>query len=412
LAFITFTDDTDRPKTITFGGSPLVRWYLYLRNPSRDLYMRREDNGVLAAEVFIVEPIDPPLPDSPLAGIEDMDVVVDPNDATKARIYWTSDGTVWCVVVTSSPIGEQPTKQVFDRQSNRFDLYTVGDNPGGAYKTSGDTERALESRVSQTFETEPNVMELYRAIDNTSYALYVSTTFVGTFRQFVFEVPANTVATPADFWKARVLQVRPGEIRSGLFSLPARDTDQPDTDVYPVGDNPGAAFFASGDEGAGGSRWLLTTVFPLKEFFNDPATYNVGDNPGSAFFASGDEGAGGSRWQYTTVFPLKEFLDDPATYNVGDNPGGAYFRIVFNKARSFAIVAVSVGNQEFEVLGDKTFELFGGVPITVVGSTGNDGNYTTDTVTFNGTNTVIKVDQAVPSAVADGALSYTARGVT
>jgi hypothetical protein len=404
LAFITFTDDTNRPKTITFGGSPLVRWYLYLRDPSRDLYMRREDNGVLAAEVFIVEPIDPSLPDAPLQGIEDMDIVVDPNDATKARIYWTSDGTVWCVVVTSSPIGEQPTKQVFDRQSNRFDLYTVGDNPGGAYKTSGDTERALESRVPQTFETdslptpsvqiaenpdptkhtlivnvpaaslpnhEPNVMELYRAIDNTSYALYVSTTFVGTFHQFIFEVPVNTAATPADFWKARVLQVNPGEIRSGLFSLPARDTGQTDTDVYPVGDNPGGAFFSSGDQG--------------------------------------DQGG---RWSYTTVFPLKELLVDPAPFNVGDNPGGAFFRLVFNKARSFAIDAVSVGNQEFEVVGDKTFELFGGMSVTVSGSTGNDGDYTTDEVTFNGTNTVIKVDQAVPSAVADGTLAYTARGVT
>lgn len=439
MAFITFTDDTDIPKTITFGGSPLVRWYLYLRNPSRNLYVQREDNGVLGPETLILLPISPPLPDSPLNGIEDVDIVVDPNDATKAHIYFTSDGTLWRFTVTSTPIGEQPTQQVFDRQNGRFDVFRVGDNTGGNFRASGDNrQRALEYLPfsSEAFRTiqlpiptiaitlgptpaqrtllinvpfaildynEPDALEIYRSVDEQGFTLFQTIQFSGTPRFFEVIVPADVPATAPDWWKAKTIQTP--QDRTSLFSIPV--VDQP-IDAFRVGDNTGGAFFTPEDT-ASVTRWQVTTILPIKANKSDDGQFTVGDNCGGVFFTPEDT-ASLSRWLVTTIFPIKETQPDDGQFEVGDNCGGAFFATDFDKIREFSIANVDQGNQEFEIAGDKTFELFGGQVITVFGSTGNNGNYNTVQVTFNGTNTVIEVAEAIPDPTVDGSIRYTVSG--
>jgi hypothetical protein len=440
MAFITFTDDTDIPKTITFGGSPLVRWYLYLRNPSRNLYIQREDNGVLGPETLILLPISPPLPDSPLNGIEDVDIVVDPSDATKAHIYFTSDGTLWRFTVTSTPIGEQPTQQVFNRQNGRFDVFRVGDNTGGNFRASGDNrQRALEflpfstesyrstqlpiptiaitlgpTSVQRTLlinvpdakidYNEPDALEIYRSVDGAGYTLFQTIQFSGTPRFFEVIVPADVPATVVDAWKAKTIQTP--QNRTSLFSIPVFDNP---IDAFRVGDNTGGNLF-SPDDTASRDRWQVTTILPIKKSETDDGQFTAGDNCGGNFFASDDTASKPNTWQVITILPIKETQPDDGQFTVGDNCGGAFFAPSFDKTREFSIAGVDQGNQEFEIVGDKTFELFGGQTVTVFGSTGNDGNYNTIQVTFNGTNTVIEVAEAIPDATVDGSIRYTVEG--
>lgn len=64
--------------------------------------------------------------------------------------------------------------------------------------------------------------------------------------------------------------------------------------------------------------------------------------------------------------------------------------------------AVSVPDKEIELVGDFTDTLVNGVEFIIYGSTGNDGTYTVDSAVFGGANTVITIQEDLPSAVADG----------
>jgi hypothetical protein len=73
---------------------------------------------------------------------------------------------------------------------------------------------------------------------------------------------------------------------------------------------------------------------------------------------------------------------------------------------SFAIVAVGTGTETFEVTGDQTLSFPTSAEFTVVGSTGNDGDYTVASALYNlGPNrTVITVNEDVTNATADGTI--------
>lgn len=68
-----------------------------------------------------------------------------------------------------------------------------------------------------------------------------------------------------------------------------------------------------------------------------------------------------------------------------------------------AITAVDQGAKKFTVAGDQNLKYVTGLPVIVTDSTGNDGQYTIDTVTVvAGPNTEIVVLEAIPDATVDG----------
>ena len=74
-------------------------------------------------------------------------------------------------------------------------------------------------------------------------------------------------------------------------------------------------------------------------------------------------------------------------------------------ALSHTITGVDQTLKRFEVSGDASVLYTDGNTITVLGSTGNDDSYTINgDASHDGTTTYITVDEAIPSAVADGAL--------
>lgn len=70
--------------------------------------------------------------------------------------------------------------------------------------------------------------------------------------------------------------------------------------------------------------------------------------------------------------------------------------------RTWLIAGVTTGSKRFDVAGDQTSYVEPGDKITVSGSTGNDGTYNVNTVTYSAPNTQIVVVEAVPDATVDG----------
>jgi len=77
------------------------------------------------------------------------------------------------------------------------------------------------------------------------------------------------------------------------------------------------------------------------------------------------------------------------------------------------ITAVSQANDTFKVAGDHTSEYAAGKRIRVTGSTGNDGTYkiAKEGSSLDGSDTLIPVDEDIPSAVADGQLHLGSLGL-
>jgi len=69
---------------------------------------------------------------------------------------------------------------------------------------------------------------------------------------------------------------------------------------------------------------------------------------------------------------------------------------------AFAMDNVDQGLKQFRISGDETQRVIVGDKISVVGSTGNDGFYTVNTVEFNGSKTTFTVDETIPDATIDG----------
>lgn len=88
-----------------------------------------------------------------------------------------------------------------------------------------------------------------------------------------------------------------------------------------------------------------------------------------------------------------------------DLPDGIYC-IEYVIAGEYAITIVNQATQEFTIPNDKTGVYSPGDTITVVGSTGNDGTYTVNTITLIGPDTVIQVLEPIPSAIANGTILF------
>lgn len=95
---ITFSNDTDRPHVVHLGAT--VAWYVYRRDADKGLYLQRAVGAVLGPETLIAAPVDR------------VDMLVDP-DGLRAWIYFTCDGALRCIEVTT--LTETPSTQVFQR---------------------------------------------------------------------------------------------------------------------------------------------------------------------------------------------------------------------------------------------------------------------------------------------------------
>jgi len=73
----------------------------------------------------------------------------------------------------------------------------------------------------------------------------------------------------------------------------------------------------------------------------------------------------------------------------------------------YPIVSVSITLDSFAVAGDKTSKFPAGFKFNVRGSTGNDGEWTVSSSTFDGENTVVSVTGNVTDTTADGKIFYT-----
>ena len=82
----------------------------------------------------------------------------------------------------------------------------------------------------------------------------------------------------------------------------------------------------------------------------------------------------------------------------------SHFALFDQDRTSHAITGVVTGTKTFTVAGDQTLELVAGTKLMVDGSTGNDGNYTVVSSTFDTDHTDIVTSEAIPDATVDGTL--------
>ena len=74
--------------------------------------------------------------------------------------------------------------------------------------------------------------------------------------------------------------------------------------------------------------------------------------------------------------------------------------------QSFQLYAIAQSIKTFQIIGNATTWLEAGDTIIIEGSTGNDGEYTIDTSTYDGINnlTFVKIIEDIPSSVVDGTI--------
>lgn len=73
---------------------------------------------------------------------------------------------------------------------------------------------------------------------------------------------------------------------------------------------------------------------------------------------------------------------------------------------SYPIVSVNTTNNSFFISGDKRLHLHVGQTMEVFNSTVNDNRYTITSLSYNGTNTEVQVQETIPSSIADGIIVY------
>jgi len=93
---------------------------------------------------------------------------------------------------------------------------------------------------------------------------------------------------------------------------------------------------------------------------------------------------------------------DLAVPPVGPSEGDRY---IVGK-HSYAIVAVDTGNETFSIAGDHSSELSATEKFDVVGSTGNDGQWTVQSIVYSDPNTVITVTGDITDATVDGDIEF------
>ena len=227
MAQITFTDDAIAPKVITFGDSPLVKWFAYIRSSAdNNIYLRRSVDGVVDPEVLTVS-ANPPAFGATQSGVDYFNFIQDPADSTKAHLYFLSDGTLFRITVTSTPVGEQPSAQQFDRVNNRADTIVTKVGAGaplaatanfGAIpaptvallrsETPGNRTLVITPRNGPTERYFPLFVEVYRAQNEAGSVLF-DTLFVGaiptgTHIQFAIENP-EAAGGNTELWHVRAL---------------------------------------------------------------------------------------------------------------------------------------------------------------------------------------------------------------
>lgn len=113
---------------------------------------------------------------------------------------------------------------------------------------------------------------------------------------------------------------------------------------------------------------------------------------------------------------VQDAIEEAAAESGGSQPGAPVVRYVgfahdtpLVTPREFEVAGVNQGTRTLTVAGDVTAEVPSGSLIDMDGSTGNDGEYTVESATFDTDHTDIVVEEALPNATADGYL-YTRGG--
>lgn len=249
---ITFSGDAIEPKVITFGGTPLVRWYAYLRTSlSNRLCLQRSVDGVLEPEIVVVESNPPALNKAESEGITWFDFHADPVDVTKAYLYFIADGTLWRNEIVSTPIGEAPTTTQYDRVNNRYERlnlkigaansaeanFRVNTGPGvysvESFLIPGSAPGLVKifSIVYPPFyvDYDPDILEFYRLPTGAIGEFYQTLPIppleaVPVPRFVILEVAAATLGSPI-VWAMRAVQTKTGK-KDSVFT---RVTDTGET---------------------------------------------------------------------------------------------------------------------------------------------------------------------------------------
>lgn len=148
---------------------------------------------------------------------------------------------------------------------------------------------------------------------------------------------------------------------------------------------------ATTDAGSGGNALGETTSFT----FTGPA---AGDTSGRKLTL---DSVSGVTVDVTGVAGHVALVDD----------GGSRLLMVDTYEES-SITGVDTGTDTITIDGDHTGDLASGDDIRISGSTGNDGAYTVSSVSLNGSDTDITVNETIGDGTADGICIYGAQKLT
>jgi len=152
----------------------------------------------------------------------------------------------------------------------------------------------------------------------------------------------------------------------------------------------------------------LNEVLPSGYVADVPSGATVPSVDGYSINARREKGYHELTRDYKFIINFTGELDDNNDYKVKFEPegfGGTVDTIIDNQqAGSYAIQSVDTGSNIFTVVGDRTNELAVNQAIEVVKSTGNDGTYTINSLSYDSGNneTDITVDENVSDSTSDG----------
>ena len=87
------------------------------------------------------------------------------------------------------------------------------------------------------------------------------------------------------------------------------------------------------------------------------------------------------------------FVDTSGSYSSSNTTGWKV---------SHSITGVSTGNDTFTISGNQLDDFLPGVEFEVTGSTGNDGTWTVESISYDGTDTTITAEEDISNSTADG----------
>ncbi len=131
-------------------------------------------------------------------------------------------------------------------------------------------------------------------------------------------------------------------------------------------------------------------------------------SPGTMTKADGD--TSGRKLTMGAISNAPISVTGVADYAAGTKSSGSVLKWVLPLSNA-PIVGVNQGAKQITVTGDVSAICTAGKVITVRGSSGNDGIYTVSSSTYSNPNTTITVQEAIPSATADGIVVHGAASV-